>query len=534
MYADDRSSSTTSHNMASSPAKSVAVIGILSALTLALGFGVQAVLAAFLGASRDMDVFFVSLALPAFIANVSLGALSFALVPVFKESLSHGSIETAWALARHLMARMTPFCIVLGFLLVLGADLIVRILAPGFDTPSANLAASLMRVMSVGAVIDIYRGLLSAYYYSQDRFFFPQVAPILNHSIMILSAFTLLNRIGLYGLAIGWSVGSVLMLLVLATGLSNRSGWLPQPKHEGRDHGPILRLVWPSLTLVLVVQIIPVIDRAVATSLSPGAVSYLGYGYKVMETMLRTAPMAVSLALFPRMSSYALMRDWPALQKEVTSAVRWILLASIPTALLVLLLKGPLVRVLFERGAFDQLASHGLAKTIGWYALALLPASVLVLINHVFFAVRRARVLAYLAIGLIGLTVVLDCLLSRVWGYEGIAAAYVVVASLGVLVSARILAGSAHPVSVHPESPWLARVLLAAAALGMTAYAIEAALSRVDLAAYKDVVLVASAVLAGSLSYLIFLWLARVPELRRISQMVTYKLQRMPARSRPL
>jgi putative peptidoglycan lipid II flippase len=274
--------------------------------------------------------------------------------------------------------------------------------------------------------------------------------------------------------------------------------------------------------LVLVGAVIPVVDRAFATTLSQGAVSYLGYGYKVLEIMLRTAPMAIVLAAFPRMSGHASTGDWAALDREVKSALSWMLLASIPVALMVLLLREPMVSALFERGAFDRTASHGVANVVGWYALAFLPASVLFLINHVFFALRRPKILILLGGGSIALTALLDYSLSRIWGTVGIAATYVAVAALYAAGAAWILARSPNPVRILPGARWLGKVILAAMGLVAAVEGTGAALSRWPLGGHSDEIAVVCSAFLGSLSYAVILWLTGVPEFKALRERAAY------------
>ena len=491
----------------------MATIGVLSLLVLGLGFAVQVVLAAALGAGSQMDMFLVAIALPALITNVALSALSLSLVPIFREAIMLGSSGSAWVLARRLIIKMSPFFVFMVVILVIAAEPIVRILAPGFDAATVKTITALLRMMSLAALIDLYRALLGSFYYAQDRFFLPQVAPIFNHVAMIVSALVLLERWGLEGLAIGWLAGSVLMILVLALGLLRSKGPTDEKVEVGTGLAGLAASLWPAVVIALVNQVIPVIDRAVATTLPQGSVSYLGYGIKLLEISLRTAPMAVVLAAFPRMSGLFSAGDRDGLQREVTSTVRWILLAMVPLAVLITSLKLPLVRMLFERGAFDQGASEGVATAVGWYGLALVPASIVYLVIHVMFAVGRPRPIAMIGAASVIATIGLDYLFSRAWGFRGIAVVYVLVASLWALGGAQILARSKERITFFPGTAWVGKIALAAAVSLVAVMATTAFLYPRELGRLRDEVVVAVGTISGAISYSGVLWLSDLPEL---------------------
>lgn len=510
--------------------KHTLTIGLLSGLTLVLGFAVQVLLAARLGAGIEMDIFLVAVGLPTLITNVSVSAFGLALVPPFTEAMSLGSVSAGLALVKRLAARMAPLSLSLGFLLIIGARPIVRVLAPGFDVPATDGAAGLLRAMSLGSVLDLFRGLLAPFYYARERFFLPQAAPIFNHIAMIASVLVLLPRMGLQGLALGWVAGSGLMLVPLLVGIgSNR-----RPPHGDRspraDLARIRSLLWASVITVISAQAIPVIDRAVATALPQGSVTYLGYGYKLLEVLLRTAPMSIVLAAFPRMSLFASMGDRDEVQREVSSALRWILFTGVPLSAWVVIMRYPLVRTLFERGAFDQLASVGVATAVGWYAFSFIPASIGYLFQLVIFSLRRGKVLIFLAGASIAMTAVFDYGLSRIWGFQGIAATSVLVSATWALMAALVVARWLPSRGQFPGLMWSSKVGLAGVVSGAAVSGAKAILSAGPFAQVAGGVVLTGTAATGLLSYLGVLWIGGIPEMTIVRLRLTHALRELTSR----
>ena len=401
----------------------------LSLLTLVLGFAVQVVLAAALGVGRRMDVFLVATTLPVLVGTVAISVFPSFMVPLLKAGAATAPDERARLIGRVLCAAALAAALVT-LTLVAAAPWLVRILVPGFDAGSADSAAMLLRIMAVGCFFDIVRSVLTGVEYSRERFLLPQLAPSVNHGLLLLSALLLLRPFGLAGLALGWTAGSVAMFAVLARGLRG----VPLVPRGGASAGAgrtaIRDLLLPVVVVAMLAQLVPLIDRFVASTLEAGAISSLGYGSKMLEVLLRTVPMAIGLAAFPVLSARVAKEDWQGLADTFDAALHWLVAAVVPVAAMVVVFRGEIVCVLFERGAFDRAATLQVATACGWYAAALVPAAILYLMQNLLLALRRGWALGAVVGGGLLATAGLDLVLSRVLGFEGIAVAFLGVAVL--------------------------------------------------------------------------------------------------------
>jgi putative peptidoglycan lipid II flippase len=470
------------------------------------------VLANKLGATRAMDVYLVSIALPTFIANLSLTTGTLALVPVFKTAMDQAGAGEAWGSCVR-AASLAGALTLAGLLPILGfAEPLIHLMAPGLSGPDAVLAAGLLRMVSIGTFFDTQRGVLSAFYYASERFLVPQLAPSLNHLVMLMSAVYAFDRVGLWGLAFGWAAGSVLMWLVMLMAALREHG-LPLLKHSPL---PGLRrlaaLVLPATMVGLASLATPLIDRAVASQLPVGSISYLGYATKIQEIIMRMIPMAVTLTLFPMISGSAARKEWQQVRILVTAGTRWMLLGSLPVAAIMGVMGEPLVAALFERGAFGRSATVGVSSVLGWYAVAFVADILAYFLAYVFFATGRQRLLIWTSLLVVGMTFALDVILSRRWGVGGIAAAHLAVSCLAALLMYHML-NRHENVSGRPFSVvWMARVVPAGVAMALLLETIR----RLGLAAIDDAftraLTVLGASMAGLFVYLGLLRLCGTPE----------------------
>ena len=442
--------------------RSSTTIFILSLLTLILGLGVQIGLAATLGTGREMDAFLVAITLPTLLATVSVVACSSALVPYFKEQFDAGDPIRSARISIKLFALFFVISLAASSAAFLIAEPFVRFSAPGLDPSTARLAAGLLRIMILGSFFDIQRGLLTAFFYSQEIFFLPQFVPIINQAFLLLGLLFLFHPEGLYGLAWAWTGGSLIMFLLLAIRFLRRVGFQFSRQAFSIPLENAWALFLPAVIVVILQQTSPLLDRLAASLLPSGAISYLGYASKIPEIMLRTIPMAIVLAAFPRQSRQAVEKDFPALCDLAIRNIRWILLFTIPLSLFVYVMRQPLIVILFQRGNFDSSSTAAVSEVLGWYAFAFIPASVLYLLINLGFTVQRPWVIARLTLLGLGATLVLNLSLSRILGPLGIAVSYLITSYLlvaGFLVWFGI---TMRLPLLLPDIEWLGKTVLAA------------------------------------------------------------------------
>jgi len=246
----------------------------LSGLSIFLAYLFSASLAASLGTSLDMDVFLVAITLPTAVATLAQFAFPLVLVPVLidrSEKPEHLN-ELRWA------GISIAIAIGIGVVVVVqvAADPIIRLAAPGFSLPARNLATVVLRIMVIGSFFDILRGVLTAQHYSGSKFLLPQLAPSAKNLIMLAAVFVLLDTLGVVGLAWAWTLGSIVMLLLLIPGRT-LSRPLPSQSALRKSVQVVGRPLLPAALAGVMIYSVPFVDRAVASTLTSGAISYLGY-----------------------------------------------------------------------------------------------------------------------------------------------------------------------------------------------------------------------------------------------------------------
>jgi putative peptidoglycan lipid II flippase len=268
------------------------------------------------------------------------------------------------------------------------------------------------------------------------------------------------------------------------------------------DLGNLAALAAPLAAAYATHHLILFVDRAMASTLQPGSVATLNYAYRLALVVGQLSGLAVSTALFPRMSEQAAGDDQSGLRASLSGALRFVWLVGLPATSALILLRQPLVHLLFERGAFDQAATIAVSDVLPWYALAVLADALCQPLWRVLYARRRASTV--LAVNGLQTTIRLlaNVALIKPMGYNGLALS----AALGLFVQLVVLAWLVRRhLGVYLTKGWwrsvLHGILAAAPALIVVNFLVRQLSTRPALLA----LLVAGAL--GFSIYLVTLWL---------------------------
>jgi putative peptidoglycan lipid II flippase len=424
-------------------ARAAAVVGAATLASRVLGFVRDLVIARAFGAGPVTDAFFVAFRLPNLLRRlVAEGALSSAFIPVFTEYVTTRSPGETRRMFRAVTGAMVAVLAALSVAGALAAPWVVRLMAPGFfaDPEVGGLAVRLTRVtfpyLFLVGLAALAMGALNAH----RHFLVPALAPIALNVGMIAGALGLSRWFGepVFGLAVGVLAGGAGQLLMQLPPLWSR-GLVRAPALEPRH--PAVRRIGRLMTPVVLGQsamhVGTVINTAIASFLAGGSVSYLYYADRLVEFPLGVFGIAIATAVLPTLSEQAARRDVAALRETLSFALRLATFVSLPAAIGLLVLREPIVRVLYERGQFGPAETAGTAVALAMYALGLVGFTITKIGAQAFYALGDTRTPVRASVLAMAVNCGLAALLARPLGHAGLALATAVAALLnaGMLVA---------------------------------------------------------------------------------------------------
>lgn len=488
--------------------RAVFTIGGLTMASRVLGLVRDVLIANALGASYVADAFFVAFKLPNFFRRLfAEGAFNAAFIPLFAESLAQSGRDGAKAMAEEttavLLAVLVPFVLLMQYAM----PVVMMGLGPGFigRPETFDLAVDLARLtfpyLLFISLVSLFGGMLN----SVGRFAATAATPILLNLCLIGAALFAVSNLTSAGhaLALGVAVAGIAQFLFLAAALRGERllPRLPAPKLTPQVKR-LLRLMLPAALGAGVVQINLVIDLVLASLLPTGAVSYLFYADRLNQLPVGVVGVAVGTALLPMLSRQIASGEGQAAIAGQNRAIELALLLTLPAAMALIVIPGPLISFIFEHGAFGAEDTAATVLALMAYALGL-PAYVLIkVLGPGFYARQDTATPVKIAMAALVVNLVFNLLLIGPLQHAGLALATAISAWVNAGLLAWVLRKRGHFIADPRLKARLWRMAAATLVMGLALWGLlvvfEAAL---DGAFWWRLAALAALVIGGLLAY---------------------------------
>lgn len=371
---------------------------------------------------QELDIYLASLRIPETIFEILVaGSLASAFIPVFTSIMSRGEKKQAWYVAGITQTTLFALFLLFSVIVFIFAEPISRILTPGFSSSEQILMTSLTRFLLIAQGFFLLSFFMSAIQESFGRFLVPATAPLFYNLGMIFGA-AFLHSAGVWGIAIGAVAGSSIQLIIQIP-FVYRLGFRFIAKIDlaSSDFRRIVRLALPRMYEMLVLQISKGVELFLATTISVGS-----YTHYVFASSLQLFPLALfsyslGKASFPTLASYAARGNKEEFVKTLTFALGQILFFVVPSAVMLVVLRIPLVRLAFGAQKFDWEATVATGFTLSAFALALVAQSAVAILARSLYALQDTRTPVITAIISLGINIVLAFwfimgLKAGIWG----------------------------------------------------------------------------------------------------------------------
>ncbi|MHB9145049.1 MAG: murein biosynthesis integral membrane protein MurJ [Symbiobacteriia bacterium] len=401
-------------------ARATALVAILTVASKVLGFVREQGIALYFGASGQTDAYVVAMTIQTSVSAVLVSAVGTAFLPMFTERITRRDEDGAWTLSNSMFSLVGSLGLLLVILGVAGAPWLVRVLAPGFSGFTFSQAVAATRIILPGSVFVVLAAPVASVLNSKHHFSTPVLGSVTQNVVILagLVLFVGLGRMGVTGLAISLVLGMALSLGIQVPVL-RRSGFHYRPRLDFQS--PLVRrtlaLAAPMVASAALAQVGFLVDKALASGLPAGSIAALNFADKLRQLPLGIFAAAVATVTYPTLAEFAARGDRQGLSNAVGAGLRLVLLVTLPAAAGLAVLREPIVRLLFQRGAFDAAATASTSLVVLYYAIGMLGLASSMVLNNAFFslhdsvtplgaAVVRAAVkigLAYALVGRMGL-----------------------------------------------------------------------------------------------------------------------------------
>lgn len=366
-------------------------------------------LAGTFGGGNTTDIYYTAFTVPDFIALILImGAIGAAVIPIFSSYLVKSKDE-AWQYLSNLMNVFLGFLIFVCVLLIIFAPFVLSITAPGFTGEKKDAAVMLMRIMFLSPIILGASNMISGILQVFRRFFVTALAPLLYNLGIIIGIVFFYPAMGISGLAWGVVLGGAMHLLIQIPSFFI-SGFRWRPNFNIFDPGVIrtIKLMAPRSLGMGASQVNTIAITAIASTLAAGSISVFNWANNLSMIAVNAVAVSVTTAAFPAMSMAYLREEKEDFLKKFSGIFRQMVFVTTPLALLLLILRAQIVRIVLGAGKFDWSDTRLTTACLGIFAFNLIAPQLILFLSKTFYAAHNTKTPAIIS----GASVVFNIVLS--------------------------------------------------------------------------------------------------------------------------
>lgn len=361
-----------------------------------LGVVRQRLLASIFSVSNTLGIYDYSTLLPDTLFQLTItAALSSAFIPVFSEYLAKDKEKEGHIMASTLLSIGLFIFAIISIILGVFAPFFLSFFNQGgqFTASQMELMASLMRIFTLGQLLFIIGTFLSAFLQSYNHFFISGIAAALYNLGTIIGVITLSSTIGIYSAPIGNVIGAVIYILVQLP-LAKKVGFSFIPSSSYIFSEGVKRiglLMWPRTISLIIFQAGTLILASFISYLSDPGRMYVIYNF---AKTLAFAPVAlfgasIAQAAFPVLSREK--NNPEEFKATFMTSFNQILYIILPIAVLILILRVPLVRFAYGADRVDWDATVAIGRTVAYFTIAIAAQALINLVSRAFYALHDTK-----------------------------------------------------------------------------------------------------------------------------------------------
>jgi putative peptidoglycan lipid II flippase len=499
--------------------KSALWVLVISVFTKILALLREILIAKYFGASDAADSYFMAYSILGMFCLIS-HAMHGSLVPMFINVRGRGKREEKHYVERLLTGVIVALAIVSLIVFVLSPQL-VSFFARGFVGEKKTLTIMLLRTGATFILLSGIYDLFGNYLISVERFIPESIAGLMLN-IAYLGYFLLMPGKWL-------TVQSLMGMVVVAMLIKGIVLWICSRQNLGAIHlrngilqdsdiQETLRLAGPILLGSMTYYVNGMVDKFIASGLSPGKISAMNYASKVTG-MLTTLLVSITITIvFPSIVKISLADDeW--LKLSVRKGLSFLLYLILPLVTGIIVLRLPIIELLYQRGEFTSSSTDLTVPALALYAIIILTYVLSEFLLKIFYAKQNMFLPMYIGIASVALNIVLDFVFVVKYDYLGLIAA-TIAASVFRLVAYAIALYRFYEIDLGKGTVVsVIKSFMAALCMGTVVFYFNRLLIVISVlqgSALARVFGLLIAIILGAVVYLVMLAVLRVEELSLI------------------
>lgn len=394
---------------------------IITLVSKLLGMLREMVLAYKYGASYITDAFIISNTLPTVIFSIILSGITRSYIPIYARITNDDDKKK---FNNNVMTTMILISVVMMLIFLLGKGLIVKLLAPGFDVKTYEIALKMTSIILLLLPIKAMFNVLAAYLNSIESFIILSVCNFIVINIFDILGIYLSSADKIIIIPIVFVLGELIALVILWVH-SHKVGFRFKPYLNLRDSNmhELLRLSLPMGLSLMINQANLVIDRVLASNLAKGNMSALNYANKVQLIIMGLTITIIATVTFPKLNKLFAKNNIKAVLDTISKGLNLTAFLLIPASFGLIIFSQDIIQLLFERGSFGLNSRILTAQALMAYSVGLLFYGYREILIQALSAKKLQKKIFINTIITVSTNVTLNLALVRVYGHIGLALA---------------------------------------------------------------------------------------------------------------
>lgn len=498
-------------------AQTAVAMAALTLISKGLGFIREMVMAGFFGTSYIVDAYVMAQNIPNILFAGILSAVSTSFMPLFSEKMEKEGEGSGNKFVNEVLNLLLKTSVVVAIFGVVFAEQFVQGFASGFTGEQAALTEFFVKITFLLLIFNSINQLLSAYL-NYKNIFLPQIIFGYLQNIMVIvfvviGAYTN-EKLIVFGLLVGY-----MLINLLLTKLA---------KHEGlkrsfslKNSGVAKEIIALSLPVFIggyVAQLNTYIDKMLASGLQEGSVAALNYALLIVTLVSGLTVTIISTITFPRLNQARALGNQEAYNDMLSKSFNLIFIIAIPFALGAMMFSTEVVQVIYERGAFDSVATAMTSVALFWYGPHLAVYSLNTIIVQAFQSNKDMKTPMMIGVIVVGINVSLNFILINRMGMAGLAFATSIAGTVGLILRVAMLRMKFPEIRLIESGNKLIKIAFSASvSVGLARFVYNFLLQVIVI---PRVLTLGIAVFMAMVIYLLLLMIIKVEELKMIKSVI--------------
>ncbi len=414
--------------------KNSIIVLALIALGKGLSFLRDIIVSYYFGATANTDAYFAANNVPSLLFTALISSYLVLLIPTYKNIQVNVGNEGANKFGSSLINFMLFASIFLSAIGFFSMEYLITLVSPGFDEETHRLALNLGRVVILSFPFSSITTILATLSNANKKYYATQIIPIFSSLFIIIGLYLFAPSYGIYTLAYFGVLAFVFQLVIQI--------FISKGHFKYKIKSPIFDANIKKMTILAlpiflgysVDQINLMVNSIISSGLPEGNLSALTYSQRLQFTLIGTVSTAIITVVYPLMSELVAKNDKKQLMLLLNKSIRAIILIMLPVSFFFAINSELVIKVIFNRGNFDDTATLLTSQVFFFYAINVLILSVREFLLRIFYVHDNTKQPLISSVVSVVFNIILSLIFVRFLGVQGLSLANLLATFISIVV----------------------------------------------------------------------------------------------------